>query len=543
MGHLRMPASRLARVSALAGLAAAVAFAAVPAFAAPTEGEIRNAGGKTAIPNSYIVVLKESSSLRSLGVSATARDLADRHNGTIKYTYQTALHGFAATLSAVEAKKLAADPAVDYVEQDHTVRMSGTQLNPPSWGLDRIDQVNLPLDQSYTYPNTASNVHAYIIDTGIRFSHQTFGGRAVSGRDTVDNDNDATDCQGHGTHVSGTVGGSQYGVAKGVQLVGVRVLNCQGSGSNAGVIAGVDWVTANAIKPAVANMSLGGGVNASLDTAVANSIASGVTYAVAAGNGDIFGNPANACNFSPARTPTAITVGATQSNDASASFSNFGTCLDIWAPGVGITSSWLTNDTATNTISGTSMASPHVAGAAAVYLSANPNATPQQVRDALVNAAASGKVTNPGAGSPNKLLQITGTGGPDPSPTPTPTPTGTPTPGPGDYFENPNNVTINDLSTVTSTIQVTRAGNASSALKVGVDIKHTYRGDLVIDLIAPDGSAYRLKNSSGSDSADNVLTTYTVNASTEAATGVWKLQVRDAYAADSGYIDKWSLQF
>jgi subtilisin family serine protease len=257
---------------------------------------------------------------------------------------------------------------------------------------------------------------------------------------------------------------------------------------------------------------------------------------VAAGNGDIFGRPANACSYSPARVPSAITVGATQSNDASASFSNYGTCLDIWAPGVGITSSWIGGTSATNTISGTSMASPHVAGAAAVYLSANPGSTPQQVRDALVNGATNGKVTNPGTGSPNKLLYVIG-GPVDPTPTPTPTPT------PGDYFENLNNVTIPDLGTATSTVGVTRAGNAPSTLQVGVDIKHTYRGDLVIDLIAPDGSSYRLKNSSGSDSADNVITTYTVNASSEVANGAWKLQVRDVYAADSGYIDAFSLRF
>jgi subtilisin family serine protease len=540
MGHLRLPTHRLVGATAAAALAAAAAFAALPAFGAPAgapaDVRILHAGGETAVAGSYIVALKDSNTLRSAGVAATARALAARHHGAVTHTYQKALRGFAARLSEAEALKLAADPAVNYVEQDHEVRISGTQTNPPSWGLDRIDQRDLPLNNSYTYPNEAGNVTAYIIDTGILTSHTTFGGRAVSGRDTVDNDNDATDCQGHGTHVAGTVGGSQYGVAKAVKLVAVRVLNCQGSGTNAGVIAGVDWVTQNAVKPAVANMSLGGGANTSLDTAVTNSVASGITYAVAAGNGDIFGRPANACSYSPARVPSAITVGATQSNDASASFSNYGTCLDIWAPGVGITSSWIGGTSATNTISGTSMASPHVAGAAAVYLSANPGSTPQQVRDALVNGATNGKVTNPGTGSPNKLLYVIG-GPVDPTPTPTPTPT------PGDYFENLNNVTIPDLGTATSTVGVTRAGNAPSTLQVGVDIKHTYRGDLVIDLIAPDGSSYRLKNSSGSDSADNVITTYTVNASSEVANGAWKLQVRDVYAADSGYIDAFSLRF
>ncbi len=547
MGSLRTPTRRLIRASALGAFAAAVVIAAVPAFAAPTEGEIRNAGGQGAIANSYIAVLKPTSTLRSRGVAATARDLASRHHGAIKHTYTTAVQGFAATMTEADAKALAAEPAIDYVEQDHAVRISGTQPNPPSWGLDRIDQMNLPLDNSYTYPNTAGNVTAYIVDTGILISHNTFGtpSRARHGRDTVDNDNDATDCHGHGTHVAGTVGGAEYGVAKDVKLVGVRVLNCQGSGSNAGVIAGVDWVTANAVRPAVANMSLGGGVNAALDTAVTNSIASGISFAVAAGNGDIFGNPQNACNFSPARTPNAITVGATQRTDASASFSNFGTCLDIWAPGVGITSSWIGSNTATNTISGTSMASPHVAGAAAVFLSGNPTSSPQQVRDALVNAAAVGKVTNPGTGSPNRLLQITGTGGPSPSPTvsPTTSPTSSPTPGPGGYFENADNINIPDLATVNSPVLVNRAGNAPTGLRVGVDIKHSYRGDLVIDLIAPDGTAYRLKNNSSSDSADNVIATYTVNASSEAANGTWNLRVRDAYAADTGFIDKFSLQF
>jgi subtilisin family serine protease len=541
MGHLRTSTRRLVGASGLAAIAIIVASAAIPASAEPAPGVIRQAAGEAPIANSYIVVLKPTAAVAGGDVAAAAKQLASKHRGTVKYTYKSALRGFATTMTAAEAKLLAADPAVDYVQQDHVVKLAGTQPNPPSWGLDRIDQRNLPLDNSYTFPNTATNVHAYIIDTGIRMSHQTFGGRAVSGRDTVDNDNDATDCQGHGTHVAGTVGGNQYGVAKGVQLVAVRVLNCQGSGTNAGVIAGVDWVTANAIKPAVANMSLGGGANAALDTAVNNSINSGVSYAVAAGNGNIFGQPENACNSSPARVPAAITVGATQNNDRSATFSNFGTCLDIWAPGVGITSSWLTNDTATNTISGTSMAAPHVAGAAALFLSTNPSANPAAVRNALVNNATDGKVTSPGAGSPNKLLFVGAGGGPDPSPTPTPTPT----PPPGKYFENGADVSIPDAgAAVTSSITVSGvSGNAPATLKVGVDITHTYRGDLVIDLLAPDGTAYRLKNSSSTDSADNVRTTYSVNAASEVANGTWRLQVRDVYRVDTGTINLWSLQF
>ncbi|CCH22180.1 S8 family peptidase [Micromonospora lupini] len=514
----------LPRRSVLVGVAAATVFAVgTPALAAEPVGVVREAGGATAVPDSYIVVLKDTA-VASSRVGDTAQRLTGRHGGRVARTYGTALRGFEVTVSASAAARIAADPAVAYVEQNHTVSISGTQANPPSWGLDRIDQRNLPLDSSYTYPNTASNVHAYIIDTGIRFAHNDFGGRATSGYDAVDGGS-ADDCNGHGTHVAGTVGGSSYGVAKGVQLVGVRVLNCAGSGTNAGVIAGVDWVTANAIKPAVANMSLGGGANSSLDTAVRNSVASGVTYGLAAGND----NGANACNTSPARTTEAITVGSTTSSDARSSFSNIGTCLDIFAPGSSITSAWYTSNTATNTISGTSMATPHVVGAAALVASANPGWTPAQVRDQLVANATPNVVTNAGSGSPNLLLYV-GSGGTTPPPT-------------GCTGTNGTDVSIPDAgAAVTSSITISGCGrNASSASTVAVNIVHTYRGDLVIDLLAPDGSAYRLKNSSTSDSADNVNTTYTANVSGEAADGIWRLQVRDTYSADTGYINSWTL--
>jgi len=376
-----------------------------PAGAAP-QGDIRHAGGPTAVAGSYVVVLEDTTSVRSEGVPALARRLAEGNNGSVNFVYEAALRGFATTMSEANARRLAADPNVAYVQQNQTVTVSDTQPSPPSWGLDRIDQRNLPLNDSYGYPTTASTVHAYIIDTGIRFTHQTFGGRATSGRDTIDNDNDATDCHGHGTHVAGTVGGTQYGVAKGVQLVGVRVLNCQGSGTTAQVVAGIDWVTANAIKPAVANMSLGGSADTALDQATRNSIASGITYSIAAGNGNFFGVGQPACNYSPARVTEGITVGATAINDARASFSNYGTCLDIFAPGVDITSAWDDTDTDTETISGTSMAAPHVAGAAAMVLALRPLFTTTQVRNTLVNRAAPNKVTNPGGGSPNKLLYV-----------------------------------------------------------------------------------------------------------------------------------------
>jgi subtilisin family serine protease len=387
-----------------AGAATAVGFSA-PASAAPV-GEIGLAGTPTAVAGSYLVTLKDGTAgvagtlSAGFAVPTRAVALARTYGGVVRETYSAALTGFHITTSESAARRLAADPAVALVEQDQVVSIAATQTNA-TWGIDRIDQRNLPRSTTYTYPNTAGNVHAYIIDTGILTTHSQFGGRAASGWDFVDNDADATDCNGHGTHVAGTVGGSTYGVAKAVQLVAVRVLSCSGSGTTAGVVAGINWVTANAIRPAVANMSLGGGASTTLDNAVNNSIDSGVTYALAAGNSN-----ANACNTSPARVANAITVGATTSTDARASYSNIGSCLDLFAPGSSITSAWYTSTSATNTISGTSMASPHVAGAAALVLSANPSFTPAQVRTSLVNNATTGVVGNAGTNSPNRLLFV-----------------------------------------------------------------------------------------------------------------------------------------
>ncbi|MEU3917770.1 S8 family peptidase [Streptomyces sp. NPDC029004] len=391
MHEMRATARRYGALIPVIALAAGLQFAASPTAQSAPLGDLRLAPTATAIHDSWIVVLKDG--------STRAADLGV----TPKLTYRSVLQGFSATMSGDKAAKLAADPRVAYVEQNATVRLNDTQANP-TWGIDRIDQRDLPLSKSYTYKTTASNVNAYIIDTGIRTSHSEFGGRASVGTDTVGGGQNGQDCNGHGTHVAGTVGGRTYGVAKAVKLIAVRVLNCQGSGTTAGVIAGIDWVTAHAKKPAVANMSLGGGVNTSLDNAVKKSVASGVSFAIAAGNGNFLGLPANACNYSPARVPEAITVGATDNTDRRASFSNYGTCLDLFAPGVNITSSWKDSDTATNTISGTSMATPHTAGVAALYLSTHATATPAQVRDAIVNGATTGKVQDPRTGSPNKLL-------------------------------------------------------------------------------------------------------------------------------------------
>ena len=404
MPDVSLPRRRALR--ALAVTAAAAAFAAAastPALAAPT-GEIRYAGAADAVSGSYVVVLKgdavgtANTLAARTAVPDRAAGLAKRYGGNVGTVWSSALTGYSAKMTPAQARRLAADPSVAYVEQDRVMTTQGTQTGA-TWGLDRIDQRNLPLNSTFTYPNTASNVRAYIIDTGIRTTHSDFGGRATWGTNTVDSNN--TDCNGHGTHVAGTVGGTKYGVAKGVRLVAVKVLNCSGSGTTAGVISGVNWVTSNAVKPAVANMSLGGGASTTLDNAVANSINSGITYALAAGN-----SSANACNSSPARVGAAITVGATTSTDARASYSNYGSCVDIFAPGSSITSAWRTSDTSTNTISGTSMASPHVAGAAALVLSANTSYTPAQVASYLTSNATTGKVTSPGSGSPNRLLFV-----------------------------------------------------------------------------------------------------------------------------------------
>ncbi|MEV4946990.1 S8 family peptidase [Streptomyces sp. NPDC053755] len=525
---------RLLAAGASAALLVGAAATAGAAEAAPVppggEGRIVGADRPGAIDGSYIVTFRDS--VARTDVPTAAKALAKRHAGSVRHTYTAALRGFSVTMTEEEARELAADPSVARVEADGVAYAADTQTDPPSWGLDRIDQRSLPTDARYTYATTASNVTAYVLDSGVRLSHRDFGGRAASGYDFIDNDSNASDCHGHGTHVAGTVGGSSFGVAKGVKLVSVRVLNCQGSSGSswAPVLAGIDWVTKNAVKPAVANMSIGGGKNQSVNDAVASSIASGVTWVVAAGN-----NNADSCQYSPASTPTALTVGATTSRDARATGwsngqgSNHGSCLDIFAPGDSIVSTSHSGDTASRSDSGTSMASPHVAGAAALILAANPTWSPAQVREKLVADATADKVTDARTGSPNRLL-YTGAGT-------TPPPT-------GPRFENTDDLAIRDNATVDSPIAVTGVGgNAPSGLAVAVDIRHTYRGDLRVELIAPDGSAYLLKDYNGNDSADDVRATYTVDASGETADGTWKLRVTDNWTNDTGYVNAWSLQF
>ena len=398
------------RFTRTAGLAAAglLMAGAHAGAAAAADGEIRGQDAANAIPNNYIVVLDEDDLAKSKAKKAID-SLAGEHDAKLKHRYLDSVQGFSAKMSEAEALELSEDPAVAYVEQDRKVQADASQSPTPSWGLDRIDQRDLPLNNAYSSTNNGAGVTAYIIDSGINTAHADFGGRAVSGYDAVDG-GPADDCNGHGTHVAGTVGGSTYGVAKQTKLVAVRVLDCGGYGSTSAGIAAMDWITGDhqAGQPAVANVSIRYLSSPAFDAALRRSIADGVTYAMSAGN-----DATNACSTRLSSLPEALAVGATTATDARASFSNYGsTCVDIFAPGQNIVSASHASNTGAATFSGTSMAAPHAAGAAALVLGATPQATPQQVRDQLINNATPNKVTNPGGDSPNRLLFATAADGP-----------------------------------------------------------------------------------------------------------------------------------
>ncbi|AVP99828.1 alkaline serine protease [Ahniella affigens] len=383
----------------LAASAVTMAFA----TSAMAAAELRYA--QRPVQGQYIVVLKDQVASLSVernsakpSIASVANSIAAAHKAQVFRTFNAALRGFVIKADDKALVSMLNDDRIAYIEEDGYVYANATQTGA-TWGIDRTDQRDLPLNSSYTYNTTASNVHAYIIDTGVLGTHTQFTGRMGNGFTAISDANGTNDCNGHGTHVAGTVGGTTYGIAKGVTVHPVRVLGCDGSGTNSGVIGGVDWVRTNHVKPAVANMSLGGGASQALDDAITAVSNAGVIVVVAAGNDN-----ANACNYSPARAAAAITVGSTTNTDARSSFSNFGTCLDIFAPGSNILSSWYTGTSATNTISGTSMASPHVAGVVALYLADNPTASVSAATAAVLNGSTPNKVTSPGTGSPNRLL-------------------------------------------------------------------------------------------------------------------------------------------
>ncbi|MEO3752420.1 S8 family serine peptidase [Streptomyces sp. B6B3] len=526
-----MNSSRLTR-RALAGIAVAavalfpgLAAAASPAGAgggdaAPTTDLIANAGDPGTVPGSYVVLLDDASPAAS-----AAPLLAEEYGGELTHVYRHALNGFAAELSEAEALRLAADPAVELVRQDQAQQVAtDVQPNPPSWGLDRLDEAELPLDNAYEYPSHGgAGVDVYVIDTGVHTTHQEFEGRASIGYDAF-NDG-VTTGYGHGTHVAGTVAGATFGVAKDATVISVRVIDAAGVATTATIAGGVDWVTGQADGPSVANMSLGINADPVLDTAVGNSIAAGVTYVASAGN-----SGQNVSISSPARVPEVITVGSVDSTDTFAASSNRGPGVDILAPGVQITSADNVSDTASRVRSGTSMAAPHVTGAAALYLADHPTATPQQVRDALVAGAVTGAVRLLPVGTANVLLHTGDESGEvDVPQQPT--------------FTNDTDVPITDSTTVTSGITVSGVPALSGPFYVDVDIEHQWAINLTVELVQPDGTVRVLCSPQVVCDWTEIYRTFTFTQSGLDPNGGWQLRVRDPAAGDTGVIDSWSLRF
>ncbi|WP_433328253.1 S8 family serine peptidase [Spirillospora sp. CA-294931] len=499
-------------------VAAAVTVATAAGEAAAQQPESAVVQADQPYPGRYIVVLENGARAAS---EARAATLTRRYGGEVTDTYSVTLKGFAVRgLSERRARRLAADPSVRSVHQDGTTRATGEQPNPPSWGLDQIDQRTATLDKKYTFPNTGEGVTAYVIDSGINAQHPEFEGRASHGYDFLDNDGDASDCFWHGSHVAGTIAGKTVGVAKKAKVVAVRSLNCNGSGPDSATVSAMEWVAKNATTPAVVNLSLGMDTLGVGDEQIKAMAAKGIVVAVSAGN-----EGKDACGVSPARVPEALTVG--WFNKDRTRGGNHGRCVDLFAPGGNIYSS--DHAGAFRTGSGTSMASPHVAGAAALYLSANPGATPRQVGDALVRSATPDLVTNPGTDSPNKLLYVGDIGGG--------------TPGECGVKGNDQDVAIPDAGSAVSTSvsQDSCQGKASATSRVRVDIDHGYTGDLAIDLVGPSGASYPLKRAGDAGDSGGVHQTFTVDASREDANGTWQLSVRDVYRFDAGTLTGWSI--
>lgn len=362
---------------------------------APDPAATHNYPASKPIPGRYIIIFKPHVE----NAEQEAENMMRGVKGKVHHHFRHSIKGVAVSIPESALPSIKNNPNVESIEPDQIIQLNqASPQNQVTWGLDRVDQVDRPLDTQYYFNYTGAGVTAFVIDTGIRADHLEFTGRVLAGYSVVADGNGTNDCYGHGTHVAGTLGGRTYGVAKSVNIVPVRVLNCAGGGTLSGVIAGVDWVAASLLRPAVANLSLGSSKSSAFNAAVAGAVSKGITVVVAAGN-----SAANACNYSPSSEPTAMTVGASTSTDARASYSNYGSCVDIFAPGSSITSAWIGSPTATNTISGTSMASPHVAGVAALALQANPQASPAAVITFLVSNATTNRLTSVGTGSPNKL--------------------------------------------------------------------------------------------------------------------------------------------
>ena len=574
------------------------------------------------VPGRYIVVLKNQvarlsaeSARGASDVPSVARSLSTKHRAKLLRSYQHALRGFVVEADQNALAQLLNDPGVAYVEEDGMGSIYATQNNA-TWGIDRTDQRNLPLSTTYTYDTDATGVHAYILDTGVRADHTEFSGRMGNGFSARPGDASTGDCHGHGTHVAGTVAGTTWGVAKKATVHPVRTFDCTGNGQVSEAIAAIDWVAANHIKPAVANMSFGFPGSTAIDNSINNLINAGVVVVAAAGNSND-----DACSGSPRRVPRALTIGASDRNDArsvwsSSQASGWGSCVDLFAPGTDIVSAGIASATASAPNSGTSMATPHVAGVVALYLATHPSATPDEVHAAIVNNATAGKVTGNLRGTPNLLLHSLFSAGPGPgnnapvanfmssatgltvtftdtssdsdgsivsrswnfgdgttstatNPSKTYTTAGTYTvtltvtdddgathtktasvtvggTGGVQTYSNGADVSIPDSNAtgVSSSIAVTgRSGNAPSNAKVSVNIPHTYRGDLIVDLIAPDGSVYNLHNRTGGSANDVIIVDRVINLSSEALNGNWKLRVADRAPQDVGKIDSWSITF
>ena len=522
---MRGKSRSLGRV-ALAALGAASVAAALVVTAGSASAEADFVPAKNPWPGGgFVVSLKDGAAASAAEVRSTSQSLASAYGGRLDAVFSASFQGFLAwDMTATEARRLAADPKVARVFQNGTTRALDVQDNA-TWGIDRVDQRDLPLDTKYNYNTTASNVTVYVTDTGIKTGLADFEGRASVGADFVTSD--GQDCHGHGTHVAGTIGSKTYGVAKKAKLVSVKMLgvNCGNSAPDSAGVQAIEWITANGVKPAVVNASWTFDSADIGDQAISGMLAKGIQLIAASGN-----SSTDACGTGPANIPEIVTVNATDNRDARASFSNYGSCTDLFAPGNNITSLGLTGSAAN--MSGTSMASPHVAGVAALYLASNTTASPQALRDAIVNGATSGKVTNAGTGSPNKLLYSLIGGGTEPPPTCT---GGT----------NGSDVAIPDNNTaITSDIALSNCtGNATSTTAVKVDINHTYTADLKVELVGPSGRAFLLHAPAGIGSAAGIHQTYTVDASAEAKTGTWKLRVTDIYRHDTGVIDAWTLTF